>query len=140
MSVNDLKMSKTPRAPIIFISFSPLKCKQKCRVNCLKICRWIVSKNRVGELSCRWIVLIPDPFIHDLRTYLPMYQSYTAKSDEVAHPMELCTQYTKTVSWNCKWSVTLLQAHKETILPYTVNINSARCNDYIFAESLFFFQ
>ena len=36
--------------------------------------------------------------------------------------MDLCTQYTKTTSWNCKWSVTLLQAHKENILPYTVKL------------------
>ena len=27
---------------------------------------------------------------------------YTAESDEIAHPMNLRTQYPKTVSWNCK--------------------------------------
>ena len=51
---------------------------------------------------------------------------YTAKSDEIVHPMNLCTKYHKTVSWNCKRSVTLLQTHKENILPYTVKIDSAR--------------
>ena len=50
----------------------------------------------------------------------------TAKSDGIAHPMNLRTQYHKTVSWNCKRSVALLQTHKENILPYTVKIGSAR--------------
>ena len=53
-------------------------------------------------------------------------KSGTAKSDEIAHPMNLRTQYHKTVSWNCKRSVALLQMHKENILPYTVKIDSAR--------------
>ena len=50
----------------------------------------------------------------------------TAKSDEIANPMNLRTQYHKTVSWNCKRSVTLLQTKEENILPYTVKIDSAR--------------
>ena len=52
--------------------------------------------------------------------------TYTAKSDGIAHPMNLRTQYHKTDSWNCKWSVALLQTHEENILPYTVKIDSAR--------------
>ena len=53
----------------------------------------------------------------------------TAKSDEIAHLYDLInlrTQYHKTVSWNCKRSVTLLQTNEENILPYTVKIDSAR--------------
>ena len=53
---------------------------------------------------------------------------YVAKSDEIAHPMNLRTQYHKTVSWNCKRSVTLLQTNEENILPYTVKIDSARAS------------
>ena len=34
-------------------------------------------------------------------------ESDTAKSDGVAHPMNLCTQHHKTVSWNCERSVAL---------------------------------
>ena len=48
------------------------------------------------------------------------------KSDGIAHPMNLRTQYHKTVSWNCKRSVALSQTHVENILPYTVKIDSAR--------------
>ena len=51
---------------------------------------------------------------------------HTAKSDGIAHPMNLPTQYCKTVSWNCKRSVALLQTHEENVLPYTVKIDSAR--------------
>ena len=54
--------------------------------------------------------------------------SHTAKSDEIAHPMNLRTQYHKTVSWNCKRSMTLLQTNEENILPYTVKIDSARAS------------
>ena len=50
-----------------------------------------------------------------------MYNFYTANSDEIAHPMNLRTQYPKTASWICKRSVTLLQTHEENILPCTVN-------------------
>ena len=50
----------------------------------------------------------------------------TAKSDGIAHPMNLRTQYHKTVSWNCKRSVALLLTNEENILPYTVKIDSAR--------------
>ena len=50
----------------------------------------------------------------------------TAKSDEISHPMELRTQFHKTVSWICIRSVTLLQTHEENILPYTVKIDFAR--------------
>ena len=51
---------------------------------------------------------------------------YTAKSDGIAHPMNVHTQYHKTVSLNCKMSVALLQTHEESILPYTVKIGAAR--------------
>ena len=37
-----------------------MKCLQKVSMSCLQLCRWIVSKNRVDELSCRWIVLFPN--------------------------------------------------------------------------------
>ena len=57
---------------------------------------------------------------------LNMIGPNTAKSDGVAHPMNLRTQYHKTVSWNCKRSVALLQTHEENILPYTVKIDSQR--------------
>ena len=50
----------------------------------------------------------------------------TAESDEIAHLMNLHTQYPKTVSRNCKKSVTLLQMHEENILSYIVKIYSAR--------------
>ena len=50
----------------------------------------------------------------------------TAKSDGIAHPMNLRIQYHKTVSWNCKRLVALLQTHEENILTYTVKIDSAR--------------
>ena len=36
-----------------------VNCLQKVSMSCLQLCRWIVSKNRVDELSCRWIVLFP---------------------------------------------------------------------------------
>ena len=36
-----------------------MNCLQKVSMSCLQFCRWIVSKNRVDELSCRWIVSIP---------------------------------------------------------------------------------
>ena len=45
-------------------------------------------------------------FIHITELLLSIY---TAESDEIAHPMNLRTQYPKTVSWNCKRSLTLLQ-------------------------------
>ena len=51
---------------------------------------------------------------------------YTTESDEIAHLMNLGTQYPKTVKWNCKKSVILLQTHEENILPFTVKIDSAR--------------
>ena len=51
---------------------------------------------------------------------------YIAKSDEIAHPMDLRTQYHKTVPWICKRPVTLLQTHEENILPYTVKIDFLR--------------
>ena len=50
----------------------------------------------------------------------------TAKSDEIVHPMNLRSQCHKTVSRNCKKSVTLLQTHEENILPYTVKTDSTR--------------
>ena len=53
-------------------------------------------------------------------------KTHTAKSDGIAHPMYLRTQYHKTVSWNYKRKVALLQTHKEIILPYTVKNDSAR--------------
>ena len=56
---------------------------------------------------------------------MPHRFTYTAKSDGIAHPMDLRTQYHKTVSWNCKRSVALLQTHEENILPYTVKNDSA---------------
>ena len=55
-----------------------------------------------------------------------MRKKCTAKSDGIAHPMNLRTQYYKTVSRNCKRSVALLQTYEENILPYTVKIDSAR--------------
>ena len=61
-------------------------------------------------------------FILELKTY----HSSTAKSDEIAHPMDLRTQYHKTVLCFSKRSVTLLRTHGENILPYTVKIDSAR--------------
>ena len=36
-----------------------MNCLQNVSMSCLQLCRWIVSKNRVDELSCRWIVSIP---------------------------------------------------------------------------------
>ena len=104
-----------------------------------------------GVLGYVWIVpdlidteIAPQPISH-LATLYPVQRSTdesdvcTAKSDGVAQPMDLCTQHTKTVSWNCKWSVTLLQAHKENILPCTVNIDSARAIT-IFSRNLRFFS
>ena len=53
-------------------------------------------------------------------------QGYTAKSDGIAHPMNLRTQYHANVSWNRKRPVAQLQMHEENILQYTVKIDSAR--------------
>ena len=73
------------------------------------------------------------PFIYQSRkngsviySFLGKKGGLSAKSDGFAHPMNLHTQYHKTVSWNCKRSVALLQTHEENILPYTVKIDSAR--------------
>ena len=48
-----------------------VNCLQKVSMSCLQLCRWIVSKNHVDELSCRWIVSIPvEAYIRDCKENL----------------------------------------------------------------------
>ena len=44
-----------------------MNCLQKVSMSCLQLCRWIVSKNRVDELSCRIVSISMSVVWNELR-------------------------------------------------------------------------